>query len=60
MLVIAAASLGKSATHGSLEVGKWADLVVVAAPRWEHVVYQMADPPIAYVVKKGRIVHRAA
>ena len=30
----AAASLGKSATHGSLEVGKLADMVVIDAPRY--------------------------
>ena len=29
----AAASLGRSATHGSLEVGKQADLLVLQAPR---------------------------
>ena len=28
-----AASLGKSATHGSLEVGKIADMVIIDAPR---------------------------
>ena len=28
-----AASLGRSETHGSLEVGKVADLVIVDAPR---------------------------
>lgn len=29
----AAASLGKSKTHGSIEVGKQADLIVISAPR---------------------------
>jgi imidazolonepropionase len=29
----AAASLGKSSTHGSIEVGKLADMVVIDAPR---------------------------
>lgn len=29
----AAASLGKSTSHGSIEVGKLADLVVVDSPR---------------------------
>lgn len=32
-------SLGKSATHGSLEVGKVADMVVVDAPRFETVAW---------------------
>lgn len=52
----AAASMGKSKDHGSLEVGKWADAIVVDAPSWEHLVYQMVDPPIAAVIRKGRIV----
>ncbi len=31
--VNAAASLGRSKTHGSIEVGKFADLLIVDAPR---------------------------
>jgi len=53
-----AASLGKSATHGSLEPGKFADMVVIDAPLWEHVIYQLCDPPIAYVIKKGAVVYQ--
>ena len=30
----AAASIGKAATHGSLEVGKVADLLIINAPRY--------------------------
>jgi imidazolonepropionase len=53
----AAGSLNKSATHGSLEVGKVGDLLIVNAPRWEHLIYQMVDPPLEHVVKKGRLVN---
>ncbi|XP_065067101.1 probable imidazolonepropionase [Rhopilema esculentum] len=55
----AAASLGRSKTHGSIEVGKVADLLVVNAPRWQHLIYQMAshNELISYVIKSGRIVH---
>jgi imidazolonepropionase len=52
-----AAALGRSADYGSIEVGKWADMVIVGSSRWEHLVYELADPPIACVVKKGSIVH---
>ena len=52
----AAASLNKSQDYGSLEKGKFGDLVVLRAPCWEHIVYQLVDPPILHVVKKGRIV----
>lgn len=51
----AAASLARSSDHGSLEIGKVGDMVVIGAPRWEHLAYQMVDPPIKYVIKKGKI-----
>lgn len=49
-------SLNKSATHGSLEVGKVGDLILLNASRWEHLIYQLVDPPIELVVKKGCVV----
>ncbi|ORC77178.1 putative imidazolonepropionase [Trypanosoma theileri] len=52
-----AGSLQLSDVCGSLEVGKWADVVLLNAPRWEHVIYQMVDPPIEAVYKKGKRVH---
>ncbi len=52
----AAGSLGRAHSHGSLERGKRGDLVLVAARSWEHVVYQMVDPPIEAVFKAGRPV----
>eukprot|EP01094_Clydonella_sp_ATCC50884_P026942 TRINITY_DN7543_c0_g1_i3.p2 TRINITY_DN7543_c0_g1~~TRINITY_DN7543_c0_g1_i3.p2 ORF type:complete len:169 (+),score=50.86 TRINITY_DN7543_c0_g1_i3:104-610(+) len=54
-----AGSLGISATHGSLEVGKVADFVVIGAPAWEHVIYELVDPPIDAVYKGGVAVHEA-
>lgn len=56
----AAASLGRSHTHGSLEPGKVADMLVIDAPRWEHLVYQLGghDNVIKFVIKNGKIVHR--
>ena len=53
----AAASLGMSDMHGSLEVGKWGNLVVLDAPDWRHILYQMVDPPIESVFVKGRRVY---
>ena len=53
----AAASVEKSDMHGSIEVGKWGDLVLIDAPRWEHVIYQMnASEIISHVIKKGLVV----
>ncbi|KAK2571477.1 putative imidazolonepropionase [Acropora cervicornis] len=56
----AAASLGRSHTHGSLERGKMADMLVINAPRWEHLVYQLGghDELIMFVIKKGSLVYK--
>lgn len=38
-----AASLGKGQTHGSIEVGKRANFILLRANRWEHLVYRLAS-----------------
>ena len=53
----AAYSMNRSRTHGSLEKGKSGDLVIIKAPRWEHIIYEMGDTPIKFVVKKGKIIY---
>ncbi|XP_077399843.1 putative imidazolonepropionase [Vanacampus margaritifer] len=55
----AAYALGRSHTHGSLEAGKHGDLLVINAPRWEHLIYQLGGHQelIRYVVVKGDVVH---
>lgn len=53
------ASLGCSATHGSIEVGKVGDLVILDSPRWEHLIYQF-EPPISCVIKDGVVVWESA
>ena len=55
----AAASINRARDYGSLETGKYADCLILAAPRWEHLVYQIADPPITHVFKKGSLVFAA-
>jgi imidazolonepropionase len=55
----AAASLRRGATHGSLEVGKVGDFVLLNAAPWEHLVYEMCDPPIEAVFKRGQPMHRS-
>lgn len=54
----AAASLKKSQDYGSLEPGKYGDCVIVDGALWEHIIYELADPPIHAVVKKGEVVHQ--
>lgn len=54
----AASSLGRAKECGSLEPGKRGDLVLLSAPAWQHIVYQMADPVVEMVAVKGRVVYR--
>ncbi|CAL8323031.1 unnamed protein product [Lota lota] len=55
----AAYALGRSDTHGSLEVGKHGDLVLLNCRRWEHLIYQLGghQEVIRYVIIKGSVVH---
>lgn len=55
----AAYALGCSHTHGSLEVNKHGDLVVLNTTRWEHLIYQLGGHQelIRYVVIKGNIIY---
>lgn len=51
-----AAALGVGDRYGSLAVGKVADFVLVDAPGWEHLIYEMGDPgAIAAVYKAGAV-----
>uniref|UniRef100_A0A9J8AI00 Probable imidazolonepropionase n=1 Tax=Cyprinus carpio carpio TaxID=630221 RepID=A0A9J8AI00_CYPCA len=58
----AAYALNRSHTHGSLEIGKQGDLVIINAPRWEHLVYQFGGHQelIRYVIIKGEVVYENA
>jgi len=50
-------SLGRSSTHGSIEVGKVADLIILNEKKWEHVVYQLGQlEVIRNVIKAGEVV----
>ncbi|XP_008567285.1 PREDICTED: probable imidazolonepropionase [Galeopterus variegatus] len=56
----AAYALGKSHTHGSLEVGKRGDLIIINASRWEHLIYQFGGHHelIEYVIVKGKVIYK--
>ncbi|CAI4232498.1 unnamed protein product [Auanema sp. JU1783] len=51
-------SIGRGKTHGAICVGRKADMVVLNANSWEHVVYRMAghSSVIQQVIKNGHIV----
>ncbi|XP_072310654.1 probable imidazolonepropionase isoform X2 [Eucyclogobius newberryi] len=55
----AAYALGCSSTHGSLEVSKDGDLLVLNTTRWEHLIYQLGGHKelIRYVVIKGNVIY---
>jgi imidazolonepropionase len=54
-----ACCLGLGAEIGSIEEGKRADLVLLAAPNLLHLVYHYGVNPVAAVVKGGQVVRRA-
>jgi len=54
----AAAAIGRGHELGSLEVGKRADLVVLGAPSYHHLVYHYGVNEVRHVVKDGRVVVR--
>lgn len=55
----AAACLGLGDEIGSIEEGKRADMVLLAAPNLLHLAYHYGINPVAAVVKDGAVVHRA-
>ena len=56
----AAWSLGRADRLGSIEPGKQADLVVLDRPSHLFLPYELGESPVAAVVKRGEVVHRAA
>jgi imidazolonepropionase len=52
----AARALGLEATHGSIESGKQADLVLWAVPSLELLPYWLGADLVRAVVKRGRVV----
>ncbi|XP_046878927.1 probable imidazolonepropionase [Hypomesus transpacificus] len=55
----AAYALGRSHSHGSLEVNKHGDLLVLNATRWEHLIYQLGghQEMVRYVVISGNVIY---
>ncbi len=52
----AAAAIGRADELGSIEVGKRADIVILDAPTYHHLVYHYGINPVRHVIKGGRIV----
>lgn len=54
--VNAAHAVGLGERIGSLEPGKQADILVVAAPDYRHLAYQFGGNLVSRVVKRGKVV----
>ncbi len=55
----AACCLGRGADLGSIEPGKQADLVLLAASSLYELGYHLANNPVQTVIKRGEIVYRS-
>jgi imidazolonepropionase len=51
----AAGSLDRAHTHGSLQAGKQGDFILLEADTWQHLIYELVDPPIIQVWTKGNL-----
>jgi imidazolonepropionase len=48
-----AASIRRSKLHGSIEVGKRGNFLLIGHPNWQHLIYELVDPPIVSVIVRG-------
>ncbi len=53
----AACSLELGETHGSLEIGKQADVVVLEASSFDHLAYHYGIHPVEAVIKSGAVIY---
>jgi imidazolonepropionase len=52
----AAWAIGCGERAGSLEVGKWADVIILDAPSYWLLPYRFGTNPVCMVVKRGQVV----
>lgn len=52
----AAYAIGLGASHGSVEVGKWADLLICDIEDYRQIAYEFGGNLVAMVVKAGRTI----
>ena len=52
-----AAAVGLAATHGSIEPGKQADLIILDASDYREIPYYFGGNLVSWVMKQGKIAH---
>ncbi len=52
-----ACAIDKGDETGSIEVGKWADLLVLKAGDYRHIPYFFGGNPVQTVIKRGQVVN---
>ena len=54
----AAFALNRWQTHGSLEVGKCGDCLLINCSDWRHIVYEFGETRnlIKHVIKRGKLI----
>ncbi len=52
----AACAIGLGETHGTVEAGKSADLVVWNAPDIDYLVYRMGSNLVSHIIRKGEVI----
>jgi len=52
----AACAVGLGKETGSLEVGKWADVIILNTPDYRHLGYRFGTNLVEAVIKRGRVV----
>ena len=57
--IYAARALGITDTHGSLEVGKQADIALIDSPNINHWMYHFRGNCCAMTIKKGQVIYQA-
>ena len=52
-------AVGLGLETGSLEAGKWADLIILDVPDYRHLGYRFGSNLVETVIKRGMVVHGA-
>jgi len=56
MTLNGAAAIGLAADRGSLEPGKLADILILDAPSFRHLAYNVGMNVVGTVIKRGKVV----